>query len=171
MPLRSDWSGDTCPIARSLDVVGDPWVLLILREAMEGARRFDEFRARLGVADSVLSRRLTALVDAELLQRNPYRDGQRERLEYVLTEAGADLLPVMNALALWGEKYRPHPHRDVFLDVVHLDCGADSSDGGICTACGKPMTPGRVAWRLGAPNPRLIVLAAAQQSEADLRSE
>ena len=164
MPLRSDWSNDTCPIARSLDVLGDPWILLVLREAMEGARRFDDFRTRLAVADSVLSRRLSALVDAELLQRVPYRDGQRERQEYVLTEAGADLVPVMNALAIWGEKYLPHAQQDVYLKVVHLDCGGNSTDAGICTSCGEPMPPGQVGWRVGAPNPRLIVLAAAPES-------
>ena len=64
MPLRSDWSGDSCPIARSLDVVGDPWMLLILRNALLGARRYEEFRSALGVADNVLSRRLPAMVEA-----------------------------------------------------------------------------------------------------------
>ncbi len=159
MPLRSDWSRDTCPIARSLDILGDPWVLLILRESMEGARRFDEFRARLGIAENVLSRRLSALVEVSLLTREPYRDGHRERHEYLLTAAGADLLPVMNALAIWGEKHLPHPDERVRLQVVHLECGQVSEDGGRCSECGRPLTAGSVGWRLGEPNPRLIVLA------------
>ena len=69
MPLRSDWSAATCPIARSLDVVGDPWMLLILRHALLGVRRYEDFRTGLGVADNVLSRRLPAMVDAGLLRK------------------------------------------------------------------------------------------------------
>ena len=94
MPLRSDWSEATCPIARTLDVVGDPWVLLILREAVQGVTRYDDFRAALGVADGVLSRRLAAMVDDGLMTRAPYRSGNRTREEYLLTDAGRDLLPV-----------------------------------------------------------------------------
>ena len=119
MPLRSDWSDRTCPIARSLDVVGDPWVMLILRQALSGVRRYDGFRAELGIADNVLSRRLQSLVDADLLRRSPYRDGNRSRDEYLLTEAGAALLPAINALVLWGEKYRPHPDPGVAMLIVH----------------------------------------------------
>ena len=97
MPLRSDWSEATCPIARSLDVVGDPWVLLVLREALTGATRFDDFRVALGVADNVLSRRLSAMVEGGLLVRSPYVDEHRTRHEYLLTDAGRDLLPVVQA--------------------------------------------------------------------------
>src|ERR1700712_459650 len=123
MPLRSDWSEDRCPIARSLDVVGDPWILLIIRQALSGARRFEQFRAELGIADTVLSRRLQALVDAGLLQRSAYRDG-RTRSESVLTDAGAGLLPLINGLVLWGEKHRPHTDPEVSMQIVHADCGA-----------------------------------------------
>src|ERR1700712_5139205 len=122
MPLRSDWSHDRCPIARSLDVIGDPWILLIIRQALSGVRRFEQFRADLGIADNVLSRRLQSLVDAGLMQRSAYRDG-RTRQEYVLTEAGAALLPTINTLVLWGEKYRPHTHPDVSMQIVHANCG------------------------------------------------
>src|ERR1700753_2150155 len=109
MPLRSDWSAHNCPIARALDVLGDPWLLLVLRDAMTGARRYEQFRESLGVADNVLSRRLRTMVEAGLLRRQPYRAGNRTHDEYHLTAAGADLLPVLNALAVWGERHTEAP--------------------------------------------------------------
>ncbi len=146
MPLRSDWSDDRCPIARSLDVVGDPWILLLIRQALSGVRRFEQFRADLGIADNVLSRRLQALVDAGLMQRSAYRGG-RTRQEYVLTEAGADLLPTINALVLWGEKHRPHADPDVSMQIVHADCGAVTGTPDTCSECGQPMVAAEVSWR------------------------
>ena len=99
---------ERCSIARSLEVVGQKWSLLILREAFWGRTRFAEFRARLGVAPDVLTDRLGRLVDADILERRPYRDdGEREREEYVLTEAGRDLLPVLAAMSAWGDVYEP----------------------------------------------------------------
>lgn len=145
MPLRSDWSEATCPIARSLDVVGDPWVLLVLREAFTGSTRFEQLRASLGVADNVLSRRLSQMVDAGLLTRSPYRSGNRTRHEYLLTDAGADLLPVVQALAQWGERHRPRPPGR--LDVVHEGCGEATDSADTCTSCGDRLTPDVVSWR------------------------
>ncbi len=104
MPLRSDWSSDNCPIARALDVLGDPWSLLILRHALLGGRRYEQFRESLGVADNVLSRRLAAMVESGLLRKVPYRGEQRTHFEYALTEAGADALPVLNALVRVGRE-------------------------------------------------------------------
>jgi len=144
MPLRSDWSGATCPIARSLDVVGDPWVLLVLREALQGATRFEEFRDALGVADSVLSRRLGAMVDADLLARAPYRSDQRTREGYLLTEAGGDLLPVLNALMHWGERHRPRTTGR--MAVVHEGCGAETAYADSCSHCGERLTASNVSW-------------------------
>jgi DNA-binding HxlR family transcriptional regulator len=118
MPLRSDWSAASCPIARSLDVVGDPWVLLVLRESFRGVTRFEQFRSALGIADNVLSRRLRQMVEAGLLRRSPYHAGNRVQHEYVLTDAGSDLLPVLHALGRWGEEHRPHPGRSALLPPV-----------------------------------------------------
>jgi DNA-binding HxlR family transcriptional regulator len=101
-------TAERCSIARSLDVVGQKWSLLILREAFWGRTRFAEFRERLGVAPDVLTDRLGRLVDAGILERRPYRDsGEREREEYVLTEAGRALLPVLAAMSAWGDVYQP----------------------------------------------------------------
>ena len=99
---------DGCPISRALAVVGNRSVMLILREAYYGTTRFDDFAKRVGIAESMAAARLRDLVEAGLLDRRPYQEpGQRTRYEYVLTEAGADLLPVVLGLGRWGEKHRP----------------------------------------------------------------
>jgi len=155
MALRSDWSNKTCPIARSLDLVGDPWILLIVREAFIGARRYEQFRSSLGVADNVLSRRLTAMVDGGLLARLPYRAEQRVHHEYELTPAGADLLPLINSLAIWGERHTRNPVGGGHLAILHVGCAASEEGSGamvetgtaeICSRCGEPLTAGQVAW-------------------------
>jgi DNA-binding HxlR family transcriptional regulator len=101
----------TCSIARSLEVIGDAWTLLIVREAMiAGATRFQEFRDALGVAPNILIKRLDFLVDAGVMARQSYREaGARAREEYVLTESGRSLSLVVAALATWGREYRPRP--------------------------------------------------------------
>jgi DNA-binding HxlR family transcriptional regulator len=146
MPLRSDWSAESCPVARSLDVLGDPWLVLILRDAMTGARRYEQFRAGLGIADNVLARRLRTMVDAGLLRRVPYRAQHRTHDEYRLTEAGADLLPVLNALALWGEKHTPAPTPDSHLTIVHTTCGRPTTRSDSCSHCGAELAASDVAW-------------------------
>lgn len=99
---------DRCSIARSLEVLGERWSLLVLREALQGRTRFSEFRARLGVAPDVLSARLATLVEHGVLEKRPYREpGARERVEYLPTEAGRDLIPVLAAFAAWGDAHVP----------------------------------------------------------------
>ncbi|GHJ37830.1 helix-turn-helix domain-containing protein [Streptomyces sp. TS71-3] len=101
----------TCSIARSLEVFGDSWSLLIVREAMvAGSTRFQEFREALGIAPNILAKRMAALVDEGLMERRAYQEpGVRARDEYVLTEAGRSMAPVIAALAAWGRTYRPRP--------------------------------------------------------------
>ncbi len=98
----------TCTIARSLDVLGPRWNLLILREAFNGVTRFADFRQLLGVAPDVLSDRLAGLVAAGIFEKRRYReDGERPRDEYVLTQRGRDLKIVLAALQQWGDRYVP----------------------------------------------------------------
>lgn len=165
MPLRSDWSSVNCPVARSLDVVGDPWTLLILREAIAGTRRFEDFREHLGVADTVLSRRLQSMTEAGLLERVAYRGKQRTHAEYRITDKGADLLPVINALGRWGERYTTPPHERAHLEVVHLGCGAATTSADTCTACGAPMNADDTAWRRGWDAQKLVKLHRAAERE------
>ncbi|MDO7880641.1 winged helix-turn-helix transcriptional regulator [Salinibacterium soli] len=99
-----------CSIARSLDVLGEKWTLLILREAFRGRARFSEFRDSLGVARDILANRLATLVEYGVLEKRAYRDeNARERFEYVLTPAGRDLRVVLVALTEWGDRHRALP--------------------------------------------------------------
>jgi DNA-binding HxlR family transcriptional regulator len=93
-----------CPVARSLDIVGDRWSLLIVRNAFDGMRRFSEFQRDLGVARSILTDRLRGLVDAEIFEVQPASDGTSYQ-EYVLTPSGQQLFPLIVALRQWGEEY------------------------------------------------------------------
>lgn len=121
-----DWSEfDTteCSIQRTLDVIGEKWTVLVLREAFNGVRRFDAIRDHLGVSDSVLSDRLRTLVRADVLEAATYREpGRRARKEYRLTAKGLDLYPVMIALLRWGDRYCAGPEGPP-LEVSHRDCG------------------------------------------------
>ncbi|MCS5719936.1 helix-turn-helix transcriptional regulator [Herbiconiux sp. CPCC 205763] len=97
-----------CSIARSLEVLGEKWTLLIVREAFRGRTRFSEFTDSLGIARDILATRLSTLVEFGVLERHPYRDaGEREREEYLLTTAGRELMPVLAALTAWGDRHRP----------------------------------------------------------------
>jgi DNA-binding HxlR family transcriptional regulator len=135
-----------CPIARAASVVGDLWNLLILRNATTGTSRFDAFRAQLGIADNVLANRLKRLVDAGLLTRVPYREGGRTRHEYRLTEAGADLLPILEALAAWGERYTAPGIATGPTGLVHLSCGEPLGPDHHCARCERHVPREELAW-------------------------
>jgi DNA-binding HxlR family transcriptional regulator len=112
-----------CSIARTLQLVGEKWSLLVLRDVFSGVRRFDDMQHRIGAPRQVLSTRLGSLVAAGILRRQPYRDpGQRTRYEYRLTEAGMDLYPVLVALLRWGDRHLDNPDGPS-LDLAHRDCG------------------------------------------------
>lgn len=118
---RTDGEGSHCSIARSLEVLGEKWTLLVVREAMWGQTRFSQFREALGVAPDVLADRLATLVEVGVMERRPYRlDGGREREEYVLTPAGEDLRVVLGALNAWGDSHRPAPtgHAATFVEAA-----------------------------------------------------
>lgn len=100
--------GPECSVERSLEVLGERWALLIIREAFCGRTRFREFQQALGVSTGRLAARLNALVDTGVLERRSYQpDGERERQSYHLTEAGEALEVVLGALQQWGDVYRP----------------------------------------------------------------
>jgi DNA-binding HxlR family transcriptional regulator len=101
---RKSFGNMQCPIARSLERVGEWWSILILRDAFHGLKRFDEFQENLGIAPNMLTRRLKALVEAGLLERHRYNE-RPPRDEYVLTQAGRDFRPVLWALLAWGNKH------------------------------------------------------------------
>lgn len=112
-----------CPVGMTLGLLGEKWTLLIVRDAINGVRRFDEFRRHIGLSEAVLSDRLQKLVAAGVLMTRPYREeGRRERHEYRLTDRGWDLLPVILALKQWGEQHLADPDEPV-IEVFHRECG------------------------------------------------
>ncbi|WP_410594467.1 winged helix-turn-helix transcriptional regulator [Amycolatopsis sp. lyj-23] len=145
MSRRITWADAACPIARAADVLGEPWTLLILRNATAGTTRFEDFRAQLGIADNVLTTRLAKLVDRGLLTKLPYRDGGRTRHEYRLTQAGSDALPVLHALGTWGHNHTASDAEPTTL--IHTRCDQATAPGAKCDACGKPLARGDLAWR------------------------
>jgi DNA-binding HxlR family transcriptional regulator len=133
--LRSDYPGQICSIAKALEVVGERWSLLIVRDVMNGRRRFDQLQKGLGVARNVLATRLERLVEEDILERRPYQTNP-ERFEYFLTEKGLDLWPALVALLRWGDRHSPMPDGPPML-IVHKVCGGRVSDRGICESCGE----------------------------------
>lgn len=123
-----DWLAlDTrnCPVQRTLNLVGEKWNLLIIREAVNGVRRFDDFRDHLAVSEAVLADRLRKLVASGILSTQPYRPpGGRTHNEYRLTSKGWDLWPIVMSLMQWGDKYTADPQGPL-LDVRHSGCGAE----------------------------------------------
>lgn len=107
---------DPCPIARSLALIGDAWSMLILRDAHAGVTRFDQFRKSLGIAPTILTRRLATLTDDGLLEKRRYSE-HPPREEYVLTDAGHDFLPVLFMIGAWGRKHRGGGQLVRFLDA------------------------------------------------------
>jgi DNA-binding HxlR family transcriptional regulator len=129
-----------CPVARTLDVIGEWWTLLIVRDALLGARRFDEFKAT-GIADNILSARLKRLVEGGVLERRPYQ-AHPERHEYLLTEKGRALVPVIAALRDWGQAWTAGDDRSPRL--AHRACGHQVALSLYCDECGGPLTAAEV---------------------------
>ncbi len=109
-------SDDPCPISRSLAFAGDAWSLLILRDAHAGLTRFDQFRKSLGIAPTILTRRLATLMEEGLLEKRLYSE-RPPREEYLLTVAGRDFLPVLFMIGAWGRQYRGGGNLVRFLDA------------------------------------------------------
>ena len=118
-----DFDTANCNIAAALEVVGEKWTFLVLREAFNGIRRFEDMQRRTGAPRQVLSSRLARLVAEGILRKVPYQEsGQRSRNEYRLTEKGVELYPVMAALLAWGDKYAAAPGGPA-VELTHRDCG------------------------------------------------
>lgn len=132
--LKNTYDGQNCSIAGSLELIGERWTLLIIREAFLGTRRFDDFQRNLGVARNVLQTRLERLVDEGVLRRERYQE-RPERFEYRLSRKGVDLWPVIVALLKWGDTYAAPNGPPVV--IRHVGCGGEIDDRRICAKCGK----------------------------------
>ena len=127
-----------CSIARTLDIVGEKWALLAIREVFLGNRRFDEMVRQTGAPRDTLAARLRTLTGAGILERRPYSE-HPARFEYYLTDAGRDLYPVIVTLMRWGDQYLAGD--DGPPQVILHHCGHELTAQVICQACGEPLRP------------------------------
>ncbi len=139
-------SAPDCSIARALEIIGDRWTILILRDAFRGIRRFDEFRRDLDIARPVLADRLRKLVDHGILQKVRYQD-HPPRDEYRLTPMGRELSPALVALMRWGDTYLNDGAPPTVL--IHDACGAALEQGFWCPQCRRTFSPRQIASRPG----------------------
>lgn len=128
--LGKDYERQDCALARALEVIGERWTLLIVRDAFYGVRRFNDFQAHLDIPKAVLSDRLAGLVEDGLLERQSDPEHARRHL-YLLTDQGRDLWPALHALLVWGGRHR-YPNSRVFKHAV---CSTRLDDSGYCTTC------------------------------------
>ncbi|SQF98969.1 HxlR family transcriptional regulator [Paucimonas lemoignei] len=128
-----------CPVARALEAIGDRWSLLIIREAFDDIRRFSEFQKRLGVAKNILASRLKTLVEVGVLHIVPASDGSAYK-EYVLTEKGREIFPIVVSMRQWGERhlFEPHETRSVLLDNA---TGQPLMPIAVLSSSGQPLGP------------------------------
>ena len=144
---RTSFAGMNCSIARTLEIVGEWWTPLILRDAFLGLSRFEEFQGSLGIARNVLTKRLATLVQAGIMERHRYQD-HPERFEYRLTEAGRELFPIVVSLLQWGDRWTAGEAGPPLL-LVHEPCGQPGGGMLVCSYCGEEITLENVHPELG----------------------
>jgi DNA-binding HxlR family transcriptional regulator len=149
---RKSFAGMDCSVAQCLEVVGEWWTMLILRDAFLGVTRFDVFQERLGIARNVLQARLTRLVEAGVLERVPYSE-HPPRYDYRLTPKGRDLWPVVNAMRQWGDQYAAP--NGAPMSLMHRSCGHEAKGVIVCSECGGPMSARTVQVSAGKGRARL----------------
>ncbi|HKE74642.1 MAG TPA: helix-turn-helix domain-containing protein [Acidimicrobiales bacterium] len=130
----ADWP---CSLARTVDILGDWWTPLVLRDCYMGVRRFDDFQRSLGIGRNILAQRLGRLVDEGLLERRPYQD-HPPRHEYVLTDKGRDFFPVVAAIMAWGDRWLAGEAGPP-LALHHTTCDHDTHAEVVCSACGEAL--------------------------------
>lgn len=137
---------EACSIQRTLDVIGDRWILLILRDIFRGVRRFSLIQSDLGIARNLLSDRLNGLVDAGIVDKVAYQD-RPVRYEYCLTSKGRDLSPSLVALMRWGDDW--YSESGAPTELIHDDCGTRLELQAWCTTCNTPVAPTHIRSRPG----------------------
>lgn len=148
--LQRAYPGQVCSIARSLEIIGERWTLLILRDAVLGLQRFEDFQESLGIASNVLTSRLKLLCDENVLQRSP-DEQRRGRPKYTLTDKGRELAPTLVMLMKWGDRHYPAPGGPPRL-TLHSGCGGNVGLDLRCERCGKLVGFGALELPLGPGN-------------------
>ncbi len=136
---RTSFSKWNCSVAQCLEVVGEWWSMLIVRDAFMGIRRFDDFQRDLGISRNILNQRLNHLVEFGVLSKEPYCE-RPLRYQYRLTEKGRDLWPVLTAIRQWGDTYQAPDGPPV--ELVHKGCGHTSTAVMHCSVCNEPIEAG-----------------------------
>jgi DNA-binding HxlR family transcriptional regulator len=148
MSGRREWlPNDVCSVAQSLEVIGERWTILILREAFLGTRRFDDFHHNLGCARNLLTARLRKLEAHGILDRRRYQD-RPPRFEYRLTDKGVDLYPALIALMAWGDRYLA-AERGPAIVLEHTTCGHTTTPEFVCPRCGDRVHARDMTARIG----------------------
>jgi DNA-binding HxlR family transcriptional regulator len=149
---RKSFADMHCSVAQCLEVVGEWWSMLVLRDAFLGVTRFDDFQQRLGISRNILIQRLNHLVDAGVLKKVPYSE-HPPRYDYRLTDKGRDLWPVMTAMRQWGDRYAAPDGPPI--RITHTGCGELTEAVMVCSACGEPLSARDVRAHPG-PGARLV---------------
>ena len=154
-----------CSVARSLELLGDRWTLLLIREVAFGTRRFDDFAVHLGIARNVLSVKLSSLVEAGILEQRPLKQDAK-RLGYHLTDMGQALLPVLVALAQWGDRWLQTPD-SIPIRFTELGTGEELAPIRLRNAAGKELQMHELDWAPGpgAGHPSIVPLVAAYEAQ------
>jgi DNA-binding HxlR family transcriptional regulator len=137
---RTSFEQMACPIARTLDVIGEPWTPLVVRDIYVGVSRFDEIQRNLGISRKVLSNRLATLLDHDVIERDAYQ-GNPPRYDYRLTDKGADLAVVLLAMKQWGDRWS-FGGKDQPMLLRHDSCGTITDPVLTCSGCGEHIHPG-----------------------------
>lgn len=148
---RTDTSQWPCSIARGVNVLGDAWNLLILREACLGTRRFDEFQRNLGIGRGILTNHLRELTDEGLLDRVPYQE-RPVRHEYRLTDKGRDVYPILAAMAAWSDRWMEGDEGPP-LTLHHTTCGHDMAAKVVCGECDSDLHVREIQAKPGPGHP------------------
>jgi DNA-binding HxlR family transcriptional regulator len=146
---RTSFAGMSCSVARTLDVVGEWWSLMVLRDAFMGIRRFEDFQRSLGIARNILTDRLQTLVDQGVLERRLYQ-ARPDRYEYRLTEKGIDLYPVLISLMRWGDRWAADETGPPVV-LTHQACGHDVMPTLVCPECDEEVQARGMRWRRAQP--------------------
>jgi DNA-binding HxlR family transcriptional regulator/predicted RNA-binding Zn-ribbon protein involved in translation (DUF1610 family) len=153
---RADLAAKTCSLARAVEIVGDGWTLMILREMFLGVRRFDEFQRQTGASPALVSGRLRKMEEAGLIRRIAYSE-HPPRFEYRLTDMGKALWPAIIALKTWGDDWVEGPVDGTTdswatpVEIIHKSCGAVVAPQMTCPDCGEAMAAHDAHARLSAP--------------------
>ena len=145
--MRTSLADANCSVARTMDIIGDGWSALILRDVFAGITRFEQFQRDLDVSPKILTARLDRLVEQGILERRPYSE-HPPRDDYLPTDKGADLFPIIAAIMRWGDRWTAGPAGPPAL-IRHHSCGAHTTAKVVCDQCGEPLALHQITAEAG----------------------